>query len=223
MSEKKNIEDTRMLMENWQSHIEEQGGGLAGMNRAKVAQLLKQLVGKGTQEVGDEDIVGSEDLPGGEGTDDAMPADGTDDDSLEGTDDDFDVDVASQKDQLQMAHATNFLNHYLNYDKFRVNIVKMVRDNLRRALDRATKSIQEQGDIDEQGREAIYREVANVILNRVEMAVKKALPPSARDLVISDLKESLNSQLFPVLVEVCRREDKKMLSESKKITIKMGR
>lgn len=216
-------------MESWDNYLGE--AGLKGINRQKIAQLLNKLGRKVPKD--DEE---GKDLPGGDDVDDALPADGTDDDSLEGTDDDFDVDVADQQDQVQAAHAVNFLNHYLNYDKFRVNIVKMARDNLKRALNKAVKDqrgaepgpdlsqLPEQNSFDEGQREAIYRKVSNAVLNRVEAAIKQALPKNTKDLVYSDVKESLNKHLFPVLVEVCRQEDKKLLNESKrKFVIKIGK
>lgn len=220
MSEKKNIETTRLVMENWNRYLDE--GWLDKLKQPfvnKSKETYKQIFGD-------------------EGTSD-----------IEIDDKDIEQEEPVRQYELQISHGIMFLNNYLNYDKFRVDIVKMVRNQLRDALDRAVRAqrgpepgdilsqvpepvqlprvpepvqLPEQDSFDEGQREAIYRKVSNVVLDRVELAIKKALPPSAKDLVISDLKESLNSQLLPVLVEVCRKEDKKMLTESKKISIKIG-
>lgn len=54
MNERQRIQETKMLMKNWQKHLKESkeasAGGLAGHNRAEIAKLLKQMSGPEREE-----------------------------------------------------------------------------------------------------------------------------------------------------------------------------
>lgn len=210
MSEKKNIEDTKVLMENWQNHVVEQGGSLQGLNRSKVVQLLKRLAGPGQEiPVDDEDIVGSEDLPGGDGPDDAMPADGTDDDAV--TVDDADV-IDSGKD-LSMGDVMTVLNQLrntggLSFEDMGNEMLDDVRDAMRKTIDILSKRPGIMSKDRQTDKENI-EEVGNRILKRLEVAFEKLFQPRA----LVDLQEVLKT---------IKMVERQILNEGKslKITIR---
>lgn len=76
MNKKNGINQTKLLMENWDNYLGE--AGLADTNRSKIAQLLQRLGGKDKQEPGD--TVNDPDNTDPET--DASVADGEDDDAL---------------------------------------------------------------------------------------------------------------------------------------------
>jgi len=206
MKERARIDETRLLMENWNEHIVEQGGGLAGLNREKVAQLLRRLRG-GDEEipVGDEDIVGSEDLPGGDGPNDALPADGADDDNVVD-----DVDIIDSGKDLSRGDVMVVLNQLrntggLSFEDLGNEILNQVRDAIKKTIDTLSARRGVLSRDKEQDKENI-EEVGGRILKRLELAFEKLFEPQG----LVNLQEVL---------KVIKNEERKLLNEGKKLTI----
>lgn len=206
---KKRIEETKSLMESWNSHLIEQGGGLQGLNRTKVAQLLKRLAGgdvPSEYEVGDEDIIGSEDLPGGDGPNDAMPADGKDDDAVVD-----DVDSIGDEDKLSMGDVMVVLNQLRNTGGLSFeNMGNKMLDQVRDAVQKTVSVLEKRpgvSSLDKESDKKNITTVGNRILNRLEAAFEKLFEP----------KTLLNIQ---EVLDCIKKEEKRILSESRnKLTI----
>ena len=207
MSEKKGIENTKLIMENWKSHLGE--AGLGGLNRDKIVQLLKRMSGQDNeQEIGDEDIVGSEDLPGvpgGDGPNDAMPADGADDDNVVD-----DVDIIDSGNDLSHGDIMVVMNQLrntggLSFEDLGNETLNRVRDAIGKTID-TLGSRQGASSKDKAQDAENIKEVGGRILKRLELAFEKLFNP--RTLV--DLQEVL---------KVVKNEERKALNENKRLVI----
>jgi len=210
MNKKKGINETKLMMENWAKYT--------GLNEAWVDRAKKTL--------GDYFSLSDKGKKN-------MPADGDNDDAIEIGDEDIVDELPTDRgEQLKIAHAVNFLKDYLNYDKFRKDIARFVREELKNALSN-TKSqapgssfigqevpkpveFNEEAGDDSGAREEIYRKTANLVLSRIEQAIKLALPQDPQSLITKSLRESLDTALKPAILEMCQREHKELLTESKK-------
>lgn len=196
MKEKQRIKETKLLIESWEKHIVEASGGLAGLNREKIVQLLKRLGGND----------GSQDLPGGDGQDDAMPADGADDDAIEVDN----ADIVDSEEELSLNNIMVVLNQLrntggLSFEDMGNEMLNTVRDAVKRTIG----TLGNRGGVNSRDKEQDKKnieEVGNRIIQKLETVFEKLFQPQT----LMSLQEVL---------KVIKEEEGKQLNESKGFTI----
>lgn len=174
--ENKNIVETRDFTNKWNSHIIEQGGSVAGLNRAKVVQLLKRLMG--TEDKEEDDIFGTP-TPVSDENDpnDAMPADGRDDDA-------GDVTTSasnSSEEQLSLADVNTVLNQLrntggLSFEDIGNSVLSDVRNAIKKTIDTLASRSGVLSSDKEKDKKYI-KLVGKRILNRLETAFENLFEP----------------------------------------------
>jgi|GEM_PF-4153487 len=191
MYEKKRINETKNFLKGWGTYLNE-AGGLDGVNRSKIAQLLKRL-GKSEQ---------PPPIP-----DDAMPADGADDDNVVD-----DVDVIDSGNDLSMGQIMVVLNQLrntggLSFEDLGNDLLNQVRDSIKKTITTLAKRPGVRSSDIAQDKQNI-EEVGGRILKRLEVAFEKLFQPRA----LVNLQEVL---------QVIESEEHKVLKEHKKLIIRI--
>lgn len=165
----KNIKETKMLMENWANHV--------GMDEATLStrrSMLDRILGRNKEDENDPN--------------DAMPADGKDDDAIEvGDEDIIDQEPTDKGEQLKLAHAINFLTQDLEYKDFKNFILDIAQQSVRSAY----TGIEDTGNPElDQLRKQVSGATAKKVLTKLRSAIAAAFPEDPKKFV--QMKENLD-------------------------------